>query len=122
MEWFQRLGKGVLRMLLGEVIGTVVSTQKYEGLSGAKFLIVEEIQPDGTPIGKYVVAVDEAGAGEGDMVLFVTGSSARATSGTAQKPVDALIMGIVDSWEVWGSRKYEKWSSPDRKKRFTEAV
>jgi len=49
------------------------------------------------------------------MVLYVTGSSARATYSTSERPVDALIMGIIDSWEVRGQRRYEKWTTPDRK-------
>lgn len=109
-------------MLLGEVIGTVVSTQKFEGLTGSKFLILEEIHPDGSPTGTFFVAVDAVGAGEGDMVLFVTGSSARTTADTTDKPIDALIMGIIDSWEVWGTRKFEKWSSSDKQNRFIDAV
>lgn len=98
-------------MLLGEVIGTVVATQKHQGLVGTKFLIVEQLGPDACPMGNFLVAVDAVGAGEGDVVLYVTGSSARATDLTTERAVDALIMGIIDSWEVRGERKYEKWSS-----------
>ncbi len=98
-------------MLLGEVIGTVVASQKCEDLQGSKLLIVDQLDIAGNSLGKYLVAVDAVGAGEGDRVLFVTGSSARITEFTSQRPVDAVIMGIVDSWEIFGDRKYEKWSA-----------
>jgi ethanolamine utilization protein EutN/carbon dioxide concentrating mechanism protein CcmL len=54
------------------------------------------------------VAVDAVGAGVGEMVLFASGSSARQTASTDQKPVDAVIMAIVDSWEIGGNEKYRK--------------
>lgn len=95
-------------MLLGRVIGTVVSTQKDEKLRGVKLLIVEQIGLDVKPAGPYVVAVDSVGAGEGEVVVYATGSSARQTALTDGKPVDALIMGIVDSFEIGGKRIYEK--------------
>lgn len=97
-------------MLLGEVIGTVVATQKNEDLSGAKFLIVEQLDHKALSSSNFLVAVDSVGAGEGDVVLYSIGSAARFTGFTSEKPVDAVIIGIVDSWEIRGERKYEKFA------------
>ena len=87
-------------MFLGRVIGTVWSTKKDENLVGAKFLIVREISLDLKEKERFIVAVDSVGAGEGEVVLVATGSSSRMTSFTKDKPVDAVIMGIVDKLDV----------------------
>jgi len=87
-------------MFLGKVIGTVWSTKKDENLVGAKFLIVREIDLQFREKERFVVAVDSVGAGEGEVVLVATGSSSRMTSFTKDKPVDAVIMGIVDKLDV----------------------
>jgi len=87
-------------MFLGRVIGTVWSTKKDENLVGAKFLIVKEVTLDLKEKERFVVAVDSVGAGEGEVVLVATGSSSRMTSFTKDKPVDAVIMGIVDKLDV----------------------
>ncbi|MDH3268466.1 MAG: EutN/CcmL family microcompartment protein [Ignavibacteria bacterium] len=87
-------------MFLGRVIGTVWSTKKDENLVGAKFLIVREISLELKEKDRFVVAVDSVGAGEGEVVLVATGSSSRMTSFTKDKPVDAVIMGIVDKLDV----------------------
>jgi len=87
-------------MFLGRVIGTVWSTQKDEQLVGAKFLIVRELDLQLKEKERFVVAVDSVGAGEGEVVLVATGSSSRMTSFTKDKPVDAVIMGIVDKLDV----------------------
>jgi ethanolamine utilization protein EutN len=87
-------------MFLGRVIGTVWSTKKDENLVGAKFLIVKEVTLDLKEKDRFVVAVDSVGAGEGEVVLVATGSSSRMTSFTKDKPVDAVIMGIVDKLDV----------------------
>ncbi|NWG27381.1 MAG: EutN/CcmL family microcompartment protein [Ignavibacteriaceae bacterium] len=87
-------------MFLGRVIGTVWSTKKDEQLVGAKFLIVREVTLDLKEKERFVVAVDSVGAGEGEIVLVATGSSSRMTSFTKDKPVDAVIMGIVDKLDV----------------------
>lgn len=87
-------------MFLGRVIGTVWSTKKDENLVGAKFLIVRELTLDLKEKERFVVAVDSVGAGEGEVVLVATGSSSRMTSFTKDKPVDAVIMGIVDTLDV----------------------
>ncbi|HED65312.1 MAG TPA: ethanolamine utilization protein EutN [Planctomycetes bacterium] len=97
-------------MKLGCVRGSVVATQKDEGLDQTKLLVVEVHDHTDEPTGDYVVAVDSVGAGTGDMVLFATGSSARQTALTQGKPCDAVVMAIVDSWDLGGENVYEKWS------------
>ncbi len=87
-------------MFLGKVIGTVWSTRKDENLVGAKFLIVRQLDLDLKEKEQFVVAVDSVGAGEGEVVLVATGSSSRQTDFTKNKPVDAVIMAIVDKLDV----------------------
>ncbi len=87
-------------MFLGKVIGTVWSTRKDENLVGAKFLIVRQLDLDMNEKENFVVAVDSVGAGEGEIVLVATGSSSRQTEFTKNKPVDAVIMAIVDKLDV----------------------
>ena len=95
-------------MLLGRVIGTVVSTRKEDTLSGTKFLLVKACDVDGKPTGSIVVAADAVGAGVGEVVLYASGSSARQTKQTKDRPVDATIMAIVDEVETDGERRYVK--------------
>ncbi|HZY45554.1 MAG TPA: EutN/CcmL family microcompartment protein [Anaerolineae bacterium] len=95
-------------MLLGKVIGTLVATRKDEKLEGLKFLVVRQITMDGKESANYVVAVDAVGAGVGEVVMYASGSSARQTKITDQRPCDAVIMAIVDTWEVSGEVKYTK--------------
>ncbi|MFC1610961.1 EutN/CcmL family microcompartment protein [Myxococcota bacterium] len=95
-------------MLLARVIGSVVATRKEAELEGLKFLLVENTEPDGKPKGSYVVAADAVGAGLGDLVLYATGSSARQTTLTNDRPCDATIMAIVDLIEEQGSFRYRK--------------
>lgn len=97
-------------MLIGEVVGSVVSTQKDEQLASFKLLVVQVRSHANEPKDQYVVAVDAVGAGPGDIVLYATGSSARQTTQTKDKPCDAVVMAIVDSWDVGGANVYEKWS------------
>ncbi|MCU7495877.1 MAG: EutN/CcmL family microcompartment protein [Ignavibacteria bacterium] len=87
-------------MILGRVIGTVWSTRKDENLVGAKFLIVRELNLDYTEKSNFIVAVDSVGAGIGEVVLAAMGSSARQTAFTKNKPIDAVIMAIVDKLDV----------------------
>lgn len=87
-------------MILGKVIGTVWSTRKDENLVGAKFLIVKELDLNYQPQKNFVVAVDSVGAGVGEIVLVAQGSSARQTVITKNKPVDAVIMAIVDKLDI----------------------
>lgn len=96
-------------MILGRVIGTVVSTCKDEKLVGKKLLIVQPLQiRDLKQKGDPVVAVDTVGAGESEVVLMVAGSSARQTDKTDKIPVDAAIMAIVDSVELAGKLVFSK--------------
>ena len=97
-------------MLIGKVVGSVVATQKDEALQDKKFLLVQVHDPENKPRQQYVVAVDSVGAGPGDMVLYATGSSARQTALTQDRPCDAVIMAIVDSWDLDGENVYEKWA------------
>lgn len=87
-------------MFLGKVIGTVWSTRKDENLVGAKFLIVRQLDLNYKEKENFVVAVDSVGAGEGEVVLVATGSSSRQTEFTKNKPVDAVIMAIVDKLDI----------------------
>ncbi|MFQ5883001.1 MAG: EutN/CcmL family microcompartment protein [Candidatus Methylomirabilales bacterium] len=87
---------------MGRVIGTVVATRKDPSLEGVKFLVVENLDMDLTPEGSYVVAVDAVGAGANEVVLYASGSSARQTEVTRDRPVDAVIMAILDSFEAHG--------------------
>jgi len=93
---------------LAKVLGTVVATEKDSKLQGFKFLMLGLWGHDNKPAGGSVVAVDAVGAGVGEMVLFASGSSARQTAATDKKPVDAVVMAIVDSWEIEGDEKYRK--------------
>ena len=95
-------------MLLGKVVGTVVATRKEERLTGLRFLVVHELGTDMVPTGKMVVAADAVGSGVGEVVLFAQGSSARQTTLTHERPVDATIMAIVDVLEVDGQVRYRK--------------
>jgi len=95
-------------MQLGKIVGTVVSTRKDEKLEGLKLQIVKFINVDGTFTGSLVIAVDSVGAGVGEVVLVAAGSSARQTDVTKDKPVDTVIMAIVDILEVDGSNVYVK--------------
>lgn len=87
-------------MILGKVIGTVWSTRKDEALVGAKFLIVRQLDLEYKPKESTVIAVDSVGAGVGEVVLVAQGSSARQTTITKNKPVDAVIMAIVDKLDI----------------------
>lgn len=89
-------------MKMGRVIGTVVATRKDPSLEGVKFLVVENLDMDLKPAGGYVVAVDAVGAGANEVVLYASGSSARQTELTRDRPVDAVIMAILDSFEAHG--------------------
>ncbi len=98
-------------MNLGIVSGTVVSTRKEESMDGLKLLLVKYVDADGKQTGGQVVAVDAVGAGPDELVLVASGSSARQTKATDKRPCDAVIMAIVDSWDVDGTTKYRKYES-----------
>jgi microcompartment protein CcmK/EutM len=95
-------------MIFARVTGNVVCTQKDEKLVGAKLMLVEPVDLLGSPKGNPLVAVDVVGAGAGELVLLVQGSSARQTSRTSGQPVDAVIFAIVDSIERGGKVVFRK--------------
>lgn len=95
-------------MLLARVTGTVVSSRKDPSLTGLRFMVVQPVDVDGADAGASLVAVDSVGAGPGEIVLLASGSSARQTEVTDKRPCDAVIMAIVDTWEVGGEVKYRK--------------
>ncbi|MCA8981515.1 MAG: EutN/CcmL family microcompartment protein [Planctomycetes bacterium] len=97
-------------MLIGKVVGSVVSTRKDEKLESQKLLLLQIFDQQNKPKDQYVVAVDSVGAGTEDMVLYAAGSSARQTTQTDGKPCDAVIMAIIDSWDLGGENVYEKWA------------
>ena len=87
-------------MLLARVVGTIVATRKDPRLEGKKLLVVKPVTPDGEDEGGYVIAVDTVSAGYREKVIVVQGSSARMADGCKDKPVDASIVGIVDTVSV----------------------
>jgi microcompartment protein CcmK/EutM len=92
-------------MQLGKVIGTLWATRKDPKLTGLKFLVVRHLDFDYSEKSGFSVAVDSVGAGVGEVVLCASGSSARLTRATEGKPVDTVIMAIVDKVELDGGAK-----------------
>jgi len=103
-------------MFLAEVIGHVVATKKDESMRGRKLLLlrprlVDEAKPTQFRNGaNTIVAVDTVGAGEGELVMFAQGSSARQAEGMKKLPVDAAVVAIVDTVDVLGKRIHGKSS------------
>lgn len=95
-------------MTLGKVVGTLVATRKEASMDGLKFMLVKTVDIEGRETGGHVVAVDAVGVGPDEIVLVAAGSSARQTVATQNRPCDAVIMAIVDSWEIGGVDKYKK--------------
>ncbi len=95
-------------MLIARVIGTVVATRKEAELEGLKMLLLQNASPEGEGEEGFVVAVDAVGAGVGDVVLYASGSSARQTMVTKDRPVDATVMAIVDLVDAGSARLYHK--------------
>lgn len=95
-------------MLIGKVIGTVVATKKDPELEGLKLLLIKNSDLEGNATGSVLVAADAVGAGLGELVLYAAGSSARQTVQTKDRPVDHVVMAIVDTIEVEGTRRYSK--------------
>jgi microcompartment protein CcmK/EutM len=96
-------------MILARVVGTVVSSQKAQKIEGIRFLLLEKINPvtmEGK--GDFVVSMDSVGAGVGEIVFYVSGSSARYTDVTEGKPSDSAVIAIVDFIEKDGKYTYEK--------------
>jgi microcompartment protein CcmK/EutM len=97
-------------MLLAKVKGTVVSSRKDPNIEGFKFLLLQQCDPETFALGGYVVAVDAVGAGVDEYVLYASGSSARQTEMTKNRPCDAVVMAIVDTWAIEGEQVYEKYA------------
>ena len=95
-------------MLIGKVVGTLVATRKEEKMEGLKFLVVRQVDIECQEADDYVIAADVVQAGVGEYVLYARGSSARQTVQTDRRPCDAVIMAVVDTWEVDGVVKYTK--------------
>jgi len=87
-------------VLLARIVGTVVATRKDPRLVSNKLMVVRPVDPKGKPEGNTLVAVDTVDAGVGETVLIVSGSSARMASGMKDCPIDAAIVGIVDTVDV----------------------
>ena len=87
-------------MLLAKVVGTVVATRKDPRLVSSKLLIARPIDPRGKSEGNYLVAIDTVDAGVGETVLIVSGSSARMAAGLKDCPVDAAVVGIIDTVDI----------------------
>jgi ethanolamine utilization protein EutN len=95
-------------MKIALVIGSTISTIKDEVIRGRKLLIVRNADTTGTPTGEPYIAVDTVSAGAGDLVMVTDGSSARYTNQTTNAPVDAVIVGVIDSLEMSGTVTYRK--------------
>lgn len=95
-------------MQLARVVGAVVATRKEESLQGIRLLVVRPLDEEGKEGGNAIVSADAVGAGPGEVVLIAAGSSARQTTVTDKRPVDSVVMAIVDSWNVGDVVKYKK--------------
>ncbi len=83
-------------MILGKVVGTVVSTKTNIGITGARFLLIDKCTVEGIKKGDFIVALDIIGANKDEMVMISQSTSARETAITKNKPIDALVTGIID--------------------------
>ena len=95
-------------MQLARVVGTVVATRKEQSIQGLKLLVVRPLDEEGRESGNALVSADAVGAGPDEVVLIAAGSSARQTTVTDKRPVDSVIMAIVDSWSVGDVQKFKK--------------
>lgn len=95
-------------MNMGKVVGTVVASHKEASMDGLKLLVVKFVDAEGKESGGQVIAADAVGAGVEEIVLVAAGSSARQTVATNNRPCDAVVMAIVDSWDIDGQVKYKK--------------
>ena len=101
-------------MQMAKVLGTVVSTQKEPTLRGSKFLLLQFIDREGSPVPGYEVAADCVGAGIDEWVLVTRGSAARIAPGSENRPLDALVVGIIDTVNVENRVIYSKKDDPYR--------
>jgi ethanolamine utilization protein EutN len=95
-------------MIVAKVMGLAVASLKHETLKTTKLLLVQSTDPHGLPSGELFLAVDLIGAGEGELVVVSQGSSARAAAGQNSSPIDAAIVGIIDSLRFEGVISYRK--------------
>ncbi len=95
-------------MQIARVCGTVVSNQKEPSLMGVKFLLLQLLDTKGNPMPEYEVAADSVGAGLDEWVLVSRGSAARQTSSSEVRPLDALVVGIIDTVSVENYLLYSK--------------
>ncbi len=95
-------------MFIGEVIGSVVASHKTANMEGLPLRLVRKLTIENTPTSSVVVAVDLLGSDVGERVLVASGSPARQTKATDNRPVDAVIMAIVDEWQTQNEVRYEK--------------
>jgi microcompartment protein CcmK/EutM len=95
-------------MILGKVAGTIVSSTINDGMAGSRYLLVDKTDQYGTQKGDYIVALDIIGAAKGELVMVTEGSPARETQLTVSKPVDALVVGIIDMIDENNTVVYRK--------------
>jgi len=95
-------------MLIAKVVGDVVASQKVSGLIGHKLLLVQPVDVTGAPKGNPLVASDSVGAGPEEWVIVCQGSSARMTPVSEGKPVDAVVIGIIDAIQFEGNQVFTK--------------
>jgi microcompartment protein CcmK/EutM len=95
-------------MLIAKVVGDIVASHKAEGLNGHKLLLVQPLDVKGAPKGNHFVASDAVGAGLGEWVVLCQGSSARMTPVSEGRPVDAVVIGIIDSIQFEGDEVFRK--------------
>ena len=96
-------------MLVVKVVGNVVASQKVDGIVGHKLLLVQPLDPKGAPKGNPLVATDAVGAGPGEWALVCQGSSARMTPVSEGRPVDAVVIGIIDQVMFENEEVYRKY-------------
>ncbi len=95
-------------MNLARVRGTVIATQRSDKVAGARWLLVEESDQKGAGKGEYLVALDMVGADRGQLVLLTQGSSCRWTMRTDDRPMDTLVVAIVDTIDQGGVVSYQQ--------------
>lgn len=95
-------------MQLGRIVGTVVATRRVPSTESWSLRMVETLDIHNRPTGQYVVAVDAIGVGPGEVVMVTQGSAARNSNSTASRPCDAIILAVVDTWEIEGATQYLK--------------
>lgn len=98
-------------MIIGVVSGLVITSHHTQSMSGIPLRIVQKVNPQGKVSDSFVVAVDALGAADGEYVLVASGSTARQHMITDGKPVDAIIISIIDTWQIKGIIQYEKMNT-----------